>query len=154
MKLSFLFYWIFSLLVLGRGDEEAVKKAVYSAEELATKDGQSSSELWLSFLGKIYDVSAGASFYGPGSTYNAFVAKDATRSYLTGIFTPEEASKSVFDLEISKLKDIKDWTKFYSESDTYKFVGYLEGDYYTAEGEPTPALEKLLSDIDSGKDEL
>lgn len=48
---------------------------VYTPEELAEYNGDSRPELYLAFMGTIYDVSAGSKHYGIGSPYNYFVGK-------------------------------------------------------------------------------
>ncbi len=37
----------------------------------------------LSVRGRVYDVSKGKKHYGPGTGYNFFTGRDATRSFLT-----------------------------------------------------------------------
>jgi hypothetical protein len=44
-----------------------------SREELARHDGVSAPTIHLSLRGKVYDVTSGAAFYGPGAGYSVLV---------------------------------------------------------------------------------
>lgn len=57
--------------------------------ELSTFNGENDSPLYLGIMGRVYDVSQGAAFYGPGRSYHHYVGRDATRSYATGCTKPE-----------------------------------------------------------------
>lgn len=48
---------------------------IFTVEQLATFDGVTNKELYLSILGSVYDVSKGARHYGPDGNYNYFVGK-------------------------------------------------------------------------------
>eukprot|EP00536_Pseudo-nitzschia_multiseries_P001763 jgi/Psemu1/300967/fgenesh1_kg.22_\ len=118
-------------------------------KELETKDGEEGSEIWLSVMGKVYDVSAGESFYGKGTSYGALSATDCTVCFVTGIFSPEEAAKHTDELSDTMLPGVLEWADFYATHDSYKFVGYLvDPRYYDENGEPTAnliALRKRIS---------
>lgn len=59
--------------------------------ELATYDGSDPSKPILLALNRtVYDVSASGHIYGPGGPYHKLVAKDASRSYVTTCFDPEQ----------------------------------------------------------------
>ena len=65
----------------------------FTRDELAEFDGRplpdgSPSPLYLSVLGRVYDVSSGGAFYGPGKSYHKLVGKDATRAFCTGCLAP------------------------------------------------------------------
>ena len=65
-----------------------------SKEELASKTGEDESEIWLSVLGEVYDVTGGRSYYGKGRSYGAFAGTDCSVCFMSGVFTAEEAEKS------------------------------------------------------------
>ena len=44
------------------------------------------TELWLSILGEVYDVSEGTEYYAPGKSYGAFAGRDASVPFVTGKF--------------------------------------------------------------------
>merc|ERR1711963_203012 len=49
-----------------------------SLDELSAHDGQRSPLVYLSIVGYVYDVTAGAQFYGPGGAYGHMAGRDAT----------------------------------------------------------------------------
>jgi len=53
-------------------------------EQLEGMDGFDGAPLYLSIRGRVYDVSAGAKFYGEGGEYSDWVGRDASRSFGTG----------------------------------------------------------------------
>lgn len=66
--------------------------------------------------------------YGPGASYNAFVAKDISRAFISGEFDTKSSKDSldhVLALSPSELVSLKKWRDFYVEN--YVFVGRLIG---------------------------
>jgi len=123
---------------------------IVSRKELESKNGEDDSKIWLSVIGKVYDVTAGKSFYGKGMSYGAFSATDCTVCFVSGIFTPEEAAKHTDELSDMILPGVLEWADFYRTHDSYKFVGYLvDPRYYDEEGEPTENLIALRKRISS-----
>lgn len=102
-----------------------------TAEELAEFDGRllpDSSErapLLLAVRGRIYDVSAGASFYGPGKSYHKLVGRDATRAFCTGCLEPDCLLASTVGLQPSQLQEAERWIELYEHHDKYKLVGQV-----------------------------
>merc|ERR1740121_1362801 len=47
-------------------------------EELSAHNGKRKESVYISVRGFVYDVSAGASFYGPGGPYGSMAGNDAT----------------------------------------------------------------------------
>jgi len=60
---------------------------------ISSKNGEKDSLIWLSILGKVYDVTEGKEYYGPGESYNSLTAADTSVPFVSGTFTPEEAKK-------------------------------------------------------------
>jgi len=116
---------------------------VISAEELSSKLGRDGEEIWLSLLGKVFDVTQGYSYYGPNEGYSFFAGKDATPTFASGKFNDEGLKADIRTFGADELGAIKEWSTFYEDHETYKFVGFLHGDYYDGEGKPTLLLDEI-----------
>ena len=121
---------------------------------LSRKTGNDGTEIWLSIMGEVYDVTLGKDHYGPGSSYGAFAGRDASIPFCTGKFTAEEAEKSTDVLKSTELPGLADWRDFYRKHATYKFVGKLvDPRFFDDAGEPTPALIEFEEKIQVAKAE-
>lgn len=122
-------------LLMGREEPlplgDAAAGLALTPEELTEYDGRllpdsaDRAPLLLSVRGRIYDVSAGASFYGPGKTYHKLTGKDATRAFCTGCLEPECLIPSTAGLSEAQLKEADRWIEMYEHHDKYKLVGQL-----------------------------
>ncbi|BGP25482.1 Dihydrodipicolinate synthase [Rhodotorula toruloides] len=69
---------------------------------------------------KVYDVSSGRNFYGPGGPYAIFAGRDASRglakqSFEADMLTPvDEPIDSLEDLTSSEWDNLKDWEQHFS----------------------------------------
>jgi len=83
--------------------------------ELRGSDGRDGGRVLLAIRRKIYDVSAGRSFYGPGGPYGNFAGRDASRglakqSFDESMLTPLDAPiDDLSDLTSSEWSNLKDW---------------------------------------------
>ena len=110
-------------------------------EELSEFDGRpltDSSEgahapLLLAIHGRIYDVSAGSAFYGPGRSYHKLVGKDATRAFCTGCLEPACLISSTDGLSEAQVKESERWIELYEHHDKYKLVGQVREPITAAE---------------------
>lgn len=77
--------------------------------------------MYLAVKGRVYDVSAGKSFYGPGGPYENFAGRDASRGLAKGRFDDEMITEdgidTLEDLEESEKRALDEW------------VGHFEGKY-------------------------
>lgn len=127
---------------LNVNSENAVKclsanDKLFSKEELSQFDRL--PNIFLAFLGIVYNVSTGYQHYESGATYEVFAGKDATRAFFTGNFT--ELIDDITDLDDSFLDGIDTWINFYQEK--YQRIGLLIGSYYDQNGCPTDKLRIL-----------
>ncbi len=118
-------------------------------EELKEYDGRKSTDgttvpLYLAIKGRIYDVSAGAEYYGPGRSYHHFVGRDASRAFATGCCKGECLISSLKGLAPALIKEVDRWVELYEYHDKYKFVGLLIEDPVEKALENSIYEEKLL----------
>ncbi len=135
-------------------DDNYPSKAVrvVTQEELGSKNGEDDSEIWLSVLGEVFDVTEGRSFYGKGMSYSGLAGTDCTICYVSGIFTAEEAAKHTDELTDAMIPGVVEWLGFYGSHTSYKFIGYLvDPRFYDEKGEPTENLVGLRKRISSLK---
>jgi len=71
-------------------------------------------KLRIAIKGLVYDVTAGASFYGPGGPYHMFAGRDASRALAKLSFEEADlANPRVDDLSAHEKDQLNDWiTKF------------------------------------------
>lgn len=95
-------------------------------EELKEFDGSDPEKpLYLAVMGKVFDVSAGRSYYGPGGSYGHFAGRDASRAYYTGCFT-KHLTHDLRGLDEKAIKAIEGWASFYESHRKYFQVGVLD----------------------------
>ncbi|CAB9506095.1 Neuferricin homolog [Seminavis robusta] len=132
-------------------DSETCKVRVVTVEELSTKNGEDGGkELWLSLLGKVYDVSNGPQYYAPKSGYHIFAGRDGTIPFITGNFTDEECAKHTDELTAAQLYSIdREWANFYAKEEKYPFVGFLCCRFYDEQGQPTEETQRVWERVKS-----
>lgn len=111
------------------------------------------NQIWLSILGKVYDVTTGISFYGPNSgSYKFYAGRDASPCFTTGKNNAEGAAEALEEWEGKKLMSVMEWSQFYEKHETYKFVGVLAGSkYYDEEGEEKEVRRVILNKASEAK---
>jgi len=98
----------------------------YAREELAKFDGSNPTlPILMSVKGKVYDVTAGKNYYGPGGGYHGFAGRDATRALLDLCFTDECLARGWEDVTEAEKKSLDDWVTFYDNEAKYPLVGEL-----------------------------
>lgn len=105
-------------------DSEPDNVPTYTEDELF-EYGQD-EKLLLSVFGRIYDVSAGAKFYGPSARYHMFPGRDCTYSFGTGCKSDECLEKTVDELSETEIDEAKRWLSYFQLHDKYAYVGKLE----------------------------
>jgi len=80
--------------------------------------------------GRVFDVSRGRNFYGPGGPYENFAGRDASRGLACGSFAEDMLTKdldgpldTLSDLGAEEMDTLKGWEERFSEK--YLVVGKL-----------------------------
>ncbi|XP_038886284.1 probable steroid-binding protein 3 [Benincasa hispida] len=80
-----------------------------------------SKPIYVALKGCIYDVTAGASFYGPGGPYAMFAGKDASRALAKMSKNEADISFSLEGLSEKEMGVLNDWEKKFQAK--YPIVG-------------------------------
>jgi membrane-associated progesterone receptor component len=77
---------------------------------LLENDGTKGKPIYFAVRGRVFDVTPGKNFYGPGGPYSTFAGHDASRGLALGSFDSVHLTK---DLEgpLDKLDDLTDYQK-------------------------------------------
>jgi membrane-associated progesterone receptor component len=117
-------------LLLGVDEDDELNIPTYTRTELYEfGNGLDGKPILISLFGRVYDVTAGKKFYGPGGPYANFGGHDVTYSLSTACRTDECLFMSVEDLDEKLLKEGKRWLSFFHLHDKYPLVGKLDTDY-------------------------
>lgn len=131
-------------------ESKSKSRHMITKEHLARMNGHNENKtIWIAMMSEIYDVSSAPHFYANGSTYHIFAGRDANVPFITGIFTEEEASKSITTLDDHNLYLLETFLNdtYKPEKPKYPFVGYLIGDLYTEDGKKTDLLRSIQKTI-------
>ncbi|KAK2770945.1 hypothetical protein FQN53_005287 [Emmonsiellopsis sp. PD_33] len=98
-------------------------------------NGKDGAPVYLAVRGRVFDVSSGRNFYGPGGPYENFAGRDATRGLACQSFDEEMLTKDLkgplddlAGLDDDQLDNLRGWEERFLEK--YMVVGKLvaEGD--------------------------
>ncbi|KAK2970410.1 hypothetical protein RJ640_016264 [Escallonia rubra] len=94
----------------------------FSARQLNEYDGTDPSKpIYVAIKGRVFDVSTGKSFYGPGGAYAMFAGKDASRALAKMSKNEEDVCASLDGLADKEIGVLQDWeNKFQAK---YPIVG-------------------------------
>lgn len=86
--------------------------------------------VYLAVRGRVFDVTAGRNFYGPGGPYENFAGRDATRGLACGSFDEDMLTKDLENplddlsgLGPDEMSALQDWEERFLEK--YLVVGKL-----------------------------
>jgi len=106
------------------------------------KTGKDGEDIWLSILGKVFDVTSGK-YYGSQGGYKHFSGRDASSAFASGNFDENGMNQDTLTLTPNQIQEIVQWREFYVEHEEYKFMGHLYGKYYDNDAKPTSALKTI-----------
>ena len=96
----------------------------YTLAELAAFDGSDSEKpLLLAVKGKVYDVTYGRDFYGPGGPYGMFSGKDCSRALALLSFELGDFIGDLSGLDEVELGQLEDWVETFDGK--YRTLGAL-----------------------------
>ncbi|KAL9107525.1 MAG: hypothetical protein Q9227_007627 [Pyrenula ochraceoflavens] len=102
----------------------------YTPRTLLPFNGENGKPVFLAVRGKVFDVSPGRNFYGPGGPYENFAGRDATRGLACQSFDEEMLTKDLDgplddckDLNEEQIDNLNGWDERFT--DKYLTVGKL-----------------------------
>jgi membrane-associated progesterone receptor component len=130
-----LFYTAYVMLrpspppVLPKEDPAVVFKT-FTPQTLLPFSGENDAPVYLAVRGRVFDVSRGRNFYGPGGPYANFAGRDASRGLAKGSFDEGMLTKdldgpldTLEDLDRDELEALQGWEEKFLEK--YLVVGKL-----------------------------
>ncbi|CAF9926233.1 MAG: hypothetical protein GOMPHAMPRED_004081 [Gomphillus americanus] len=102
----------------------------FTPPSLQPYNGEKGMPVYLAVRGRVFDVSPGRNFYGPGGPYENFAGRDASRGLAKGSFDAEMLTENLEgpldelkDLNSDELEALKGWEERFEEK--YLVVGRL-----------------------------
>jgi len=102
----------------------------FTPPELFPYNGLNGMPVYLSVRGRVFDVTSGRNFYGPGGPYANFAGRDASRGLACGSFDEEMLTKdldgpldTLTDLDDEQMEAMRGWEERFQEK--YLVVGKL-----------------------------
>ncbi|TPR09926.1 Mitochondrial ribosomal protein L28 family protein [Aspergillus niger] len=85
-------------------------------------NGENDAPVYLAVRGRVFDVTPGKNFYGPGGPYENFAGRDASRGLACQSFDEEMLTKDLKgplddlkDLDNEQLENLQSWEERFSE---------------------------------------
>jgi membrane-associated progesterone receptor component len=102
----------------------------FTPPTLLPYSGENGMPVYLAVRGKIFDVTSGRNFYGPGGPYANFAGRDASRGLACGSFDENMLTEdlqgpldTLSDLDAEQMEALKGWEERFNEK--YLVVGEL-----------------------------
>ncbi|CAH2350372.1 damage response protein 1 [[Candida] railenensis] len=110
-------------------DSAPIVEGRFTPLSLAKFNGTDDPKILIAVKGKVYDVSNGASFYGPGGPYENFAGRDASRGLAKNSFeldclTPtDQPIDQLKNLTADEIESLDGWEQHFEGK--YPLVGTL-----------------------------
>ncbi|KAL2130361.1 hypothetical protein VTI74DRAFT_6565 [Chaetomium olivicolor] len=111
-------------------DEPAIVFRTFTPRTLLPYNGENNMPVYLAVRGRVFDVTRGRNFYGPGGPYANFAGRDASRGLACGSFDEDMLTKdldgpldTLSDLGPSEMEALQGWEERFEEK--YLVVGRL-----------------------------
>ncbi|KIW08263.1 hypothetical protein, variant [Verruconis gallopava] len=102
----------------------------FTPPTLLPYNGENGAPVFLAVRGKVFDVTPGRNFYGPGGPYANFAGRDASRGLACGSFDESMLTKdlegpldTLSDLDKEQMDALQGWEERFNEK--YLVVGEL-----------------------------
>ena len=102
----------------------------FTPRTLIEYNGEGDKPVYLAIRGRVFDVTRGKNFYGPGGPYSNFAGRDASRGLACGSFDESMLTKdldgpldTLEDLGPEELETLRGWEERFEEK--YLVVGRL-----------------------------
>ncbi|XP_067012538.1 membrane-associated progesterone receptor component 2 isoform X2 [Anabrus simplex] len=97
----------------------------FTVQELKQYDGTGEDgRILVALNGKVFDVTKGKRFYGPGGPYSAFAGRDASRGLATfSVVSSKDEYDDLSDLNTMEMESVREWEMQFKEK--YEYVGRL-----------------------------
>ncbi|QIW94807.1 hypothetical protein AMS68_000325 [Peltaster fructicola] len=103
---------------------------IFTPPQLEPFNGQGTQPVYLAVRGKVFDVTPGRNFYGPGGPYANFAGRDASRGLACGSFDRDMLTEDLNgpldrleDLGTDEMDALRGWEERFNEK--YLVVGKL-----------------------------
>ena len=103
---------------------------VFTPPQLKPYSGADGAPVFMGVRGKVFDVTPGRNFYGPGGPYQNFAGRDASRGLACQSFDAEMLTEdlegpldTLEDLGNEEMENLRGWEERFSEK--YLVVGKL-----------------------------
>ncbi|CAE7541817.1 MSBP1, partial [Symbiodinium microadriaticum] len=98
----------------------------FTIEQLREFNGTTNKKIYVALKGEVYDVSSSSEYYGPGSTYDCFAGRDASRAMAKLSFEESELSNpNIDDLGPFERDVLENWVEKFQYMKCYPVVGKL-----------------------------
>ncbi|KAL1850462.1 hypothetical protein VTK73DRAFT_9654 [Phialemonium thermophilum] len=111
-------------------EEPAVVFRTFTPRTLLPYNGENGMPVYLAVRGRVFDVTPGRNFYGPGGMYANFAGRDASRGLACHSFDEEMLTKdldgpldTLSDLGAEEMEALQNWEEKFLEK--YLVVGRL-----------------------------
>lgn len=102
----------------------------FTPRTLLPKNGENGEPIYFAVRGRVFDVTPGRNFYGPGGPYANFAGRDASRGLAHGSFDEDMLTKDLNgpldpldDLDAEQWEALRGWEERFQEK--YLVVGRL-----------------------------
>lgn len=111
-------------------EEDVFVEMDFTPQTLLKFNGNEDPKIFMAVRGRVFDVTRGAAFYGPGGPYENFAGKDASRGLAKNSFdleclTPmDQPIDLLTDLTEEEIETLQNWEEHFENK--YKVVGTLK----------------------------